>query len=63
MVLFSLAQFDTQVPNAWFVVGGLTEQQARMLMDAAPFVDIAVFGEGEQTFLELCQAKEKSIRR
>ncbi len=61
--LVFLSYMRKRNPNAWFVVGGLTEQQAGLLMDAAPFVDIAVFGEGEETLLELCRARiEKTPR-
>jgi hypothetical protein len=56
-----LSFFREKNPEAWFVVGGLTQQQAKLLLEAAPFVDIAVFGEGEASFLEICRARQESL--
>ena len=39
------------------ILGGFpTAQDARQIMTAFPFVDIGVFGDGEQTLLEICDA-------
>ena len=56
-----LSVFRKWNPGAWFVVGGLTKNQATLLMESAPFVDIAVFGEGEESFLELCRARQDCL--
>jgi hypothetical protein len=56
-----LSFFRKRNPNAWFVVGGLTQRQAQLLLEAAPFVDVAVFGEGEESFLEVCRARQDHL--
>jgi len=44
-------------PAALTVLGGFpTARDARQILTAFPFVDIGVFGDGEQTLLEICDA-------
>ncbi len=52
-----LRRVKRRFPTPLTILGGFpTAQDARQIMTAFPFVDIAVFGDGEQTLLEICDA-------
>lgn len=42
-------------PRALTLVGGVTAEQASLILGAYDFVDVCVFGEGEATLAELCR--------
>ena len=43
-------------PRVLTVLGGMSRSQAERIMRLFPFVDACVFGEGEQTLVDLCRA-------
>jgi hypothetical protein len=54
-----LSHVRRRFPAALTVLGGFpTAHDARQILTAFPFVDIGVFGDGEKTLLEICDARQ-----
>jgi len=55
--LVYLNHVNRHFPAALTVLGGFpTARDARQILTAFPFVDVGVFGDGEETLLEICDA-------
>ena len=42
-------------PELLTVFGGMSLEEGKFMIDMFPFIDVCVYGEGEQTFFEFCQ--------
>ncbi len=49
-------------PSILTVFGGMSAQEGELLMKMFSFIDICVFGEGEQTLLEICESYPKGLQ-
>ncbi|MHA1973335.1 MAG: B12-binding domain-containing radical SAM protein [Candidatus Hodarchaeales archaeon] len=60
--LMFLHRIKLENPSILTILGGLTAKEGKLLLEMFSFIDICVFGEGDETLLEICNSYPSGLK-